>query len=335
MSEYICVPLDRAGLELDEFLCLLYPHLGKGYWRGQVRAGAVLLDGQRVLPAVHLRADQVVIIDVDEEAQPAPPVAPAERVPILYEDDHVLVVDKPAGLATEPERWARSNASLAGALLELSRVPDGAEDDPLPTGSFRPRIVHRIDKDTSGALVVAKDLDAERVLRGAFESGGIDKAYLALVEGEHPLGEGESEVIDRPLASDERKSGRMRAVTKGGKASRTRISVAERFRGFTLLRCEPLTGRTHQIRVHLSDMGFPLVVDRFYGRRDAFFLSEFKSSYRPKKGQQERPLIGRLTLHAWRLGFDSPSGERVDVEAPIPGDFTRALKQLRKVRPLS
>ena len=335
MSDYVVVPEDRAGLELDEFLCLLFPRLNKGFVRRSVRDGAILVDGRTVQPSHRLRTDEVLTIDFEGmEDAPAAPVAPAEPIPILFEDDDVMIVDKPAGLAVEPERWARDRATLSGALLQLAEHRSGrdGEEGPSRPLRYRLRLVHRIDKDTTGAVIVAKNIETERFLRKSFDAGDVAKAYLALVEGEHALADGESEVIDLPLGPDRRRSGRQMVRTSGGKASRTRVSVARRFRGFTLMRCEPLTGRTHQIRVHLAASGFPLVVDSLYGRRDALFLSEIKPDYRAKRGRSERPLIDRLTLHAESVELPSRTGGRRRVEAPLPKDFERTLKQLEKVR---
>jgi len=351
MSEVYIVPRDRAGMELDEFLCLLFPEWNKGFLRRMVREGKVLVDGEQVLPSRRLRADQVLMVDIDPDAAPAAPIAPGIELEILHETDGWLVIQKPAGLAVEPERWARERASMSGAMLQVARSRAG--DDATEIDE-RLRIVHRLDKETSGALLVAKDLDAERALRTAFEEGRVAKAYLALVEGEHPLPDGEVETIDVPLGPDARRSGRMRVMPRkvgrngeaprrskrkaAGKPSRTRIRVEQRFRGFTLLRCEPLTGRTHQIRVHLADAGFPLAVDKVYGRRDALLLSELKSSYRAKRGRAEHPLIDRLTLHAAEIGVPDVRGrseELVRVTAPLPKDFARALMQLEKHRSLS
>ena len=339
MTEYLVVPAERAGIELDEFVCLALPRANKGFVRRQVNAGRVLVDGMPARPGQRLRRDQVVILDFDEGDLPQAPVAPPVPIPILYEDDDVLVLDKPAGLAVEPERWRRELASVSGALLHMAlERAAGAEDGvDAPGGAldFRPRIVHRLDKDTTGALLVAKHLEAERALRQAFEDGGVEKTYWALVDGELGLADGDVRVLDAPLAADERRTGRMR-VAEGGKASRTDVTVLERFRGFTLVECAPRTGRTHQIRVHLADQGHPLVVDALYGRRDALLLSEIKRGYRPKPGQQERPLIDRLTLHARALRFPSPGGGPPrSACAPVPKDFQRTLKQLAKVRPPS
>jgi 23S rRNA pseudouridine1911/1915/1917 synthase len=337
VAEYHVVPLERAGIELDELVCLLLPGVSKGFVRAQIRLGNILVDGQPANVTQRLRVDQVLVLDIDEEELPDMPVAPDLEIAVLYEDADLLVVDKPAGLAVEPERWHKHLGSLSGAVLRLALDREDADDANGDGEGFRPRIVHRLDKDTTGCVIVAKHIEAERVLRDAFanpELGGIRKRYLALVEGEHPLGDGEHELIELPLRPDDKKSGRMIVATSGGKPSRTRIEVAQRFRGYTLLACEPKTGRTHQIRVHLAAVGFPLVVDPAYGRRDALLLSEVKAGYRPKRGRVERPLIDRLTLHAASVVFRSPSdpAREIFVESPLPADLARTFKQLAKVR---
>jgi len=335
VSENIVVPHDRHGLELDEFLCLWFPSCSKGFLRQQVREGLVLVDGGRAQPSQRLRADQVLIVDFDEDQAPPAPVDPGIPVPILHEDEDLLVLDKPSGLAVEPERWAREAGSLAGTLLALARArspePAGVPgvDGPL---ELRLRAVHRLDKETSGVLVVAKHLEAERFLRTAFEEDRVEKTYFALVEGEHPLAEGQEETIALALGPDERRSGRM-VVDPAGKAAETRIAVEQRFHGFTWMRCRPLTGRTHQIRVHLAATGFPLAVDAFYGRRNALALSAIKAGYRAKAGRPERPLIARLTLHAAAIRLPAPrGGADIAVSAPLPKDLAHLLKQLGKVR---
>jgi 23S rRNA pseudouridine1911/1915/1917 synthase len=337
VSESIVVPSERAGLELDEFLCLHYPEFSKGFLRQAVREGQVLLDGMRVPPSQRLRADQVLLVDLDDIEPPLPPVAPEAEIPILFEDEDVIVVDKPAGLAVEPERWARSQATVAGALLALARARSRTDDGaPELDGALalRLRAVHRLDKDTTGVLVVAKHLAAERALRSAFEEDRVRKTYLALVEGEHPLADGQELEIDLPLGPDEKRSGRMVVDAVEGKPARTRVAVEQRFRGYTWLACHPLTGRTHQIRVHLAAVGFPLAVDPVYGRQSALLLSNLKAGYRAKPGRPERPLVARLTLHAAAIEFPAPSagGRMVRVEAPLPEDLARLLKQLAKVR---
>jgi 23S rRNA pseudouridine1911/1915/1917 synthase len=331
-AEYLTVPDDRVGLELDEFLCLTYPHIHKGFLRAQVRAATVLVDGQPNHPGHKLKRNEVISVEFDDESAPRRAVAPNERLRVLHEDESTLAIDKPAGLAVEPERWARDAATVAGALIQFAE--ERAESNASGTLDFRPRLVHRLDKDTTGVLLAAKNLDAERVLRTAFDERTIDKRYLALVEGEHHLEDGEEEVIDAPIAPDPRKTGRMRVHARG-KASSTSVGVEERFKGYTLMRCRPHSGRTHQIRVHLAEAGFPLAIDPLYGRRDELMLSEFKDNYRPKRGTPERPLMDRLTLHARSLGWPAPHAPEtpVRVESPIPKDLERVLKQMRRVRP--
>ena len=326
MTEYITVPPERVGLELDEYLALLFPHMNKGYLRREVEAGRVRLDGMETRPSKRLLEGQVVVLDIDESKAPASPMA-GEVVPleVLYEDEDVLAFDKPAGLATEPERWDKACGSVVGSLLALAETRGGG---------FRPRIVHRLDKDTSGVMICAKDLDAERRLRRAFEESAVHKEYLALVEGEHPLADDEGETIDLALGPDARRMGRQR-VDERGRPSQTRVTVEERYRGYTLMRCGPLTGRTHQIRVHLAATGFPLMIDSFYGRRDECLLSELKRGYRKKPGRPERPLMNRLTLHAACITFPRTDGSPTTVVSNLPADFVRLLRQLAKVRRLS
>jgi len=349
--EVIVVARERSGLELDEFLCLERPLLNKGFFRRLVRAGDITVDGCAVLPNCRLNEGDVVILPLDELAErgdlPVQLAAPEVQLDVLFENDLVLAVNKPAGVASEPERWAPEAGCMAGAILKYAM--DAAGDGPM---GFRPRLLHRLDKDTSGVLLAAKDLDSERLLRTAFESNGVHKTYLALVEGEWP--EDDEVVLDAELGEEAelsrrerrkigkggRRAHRMAVLPKGGKPSLTRVTVAERFRGFTLLTCKPETGRTHQIRVHLAHAGFPLAVDPLYGRRDELLLSELKRKYRSKPGRPERPLIGRLTLHAARIQLPNPAqetsaeGTPLEIEAPLPTDFQRIIRQLAKVRPL-
>jgi RluA family pseudouridine synthase len=321
-------------MELDEFLCLMFPLLTKGFVRQLVRDGRVQINAQAVFPNRRVKFGEVLFVEFEEdEVKGTPPVAPAQPLLVLYEDEHVLAVEKPAGIAAEPERWERDAASIAGGLLQLSLDRSEGEEGL----GFRARLLHRLDKDTSGVLLAAKSIESERFLRDAFARGDgtIEKTYLAIVEGEYPLGDGEFDTIEFPIGPDSRRSGKM-LVDDRGKASRTEVRVRERFSGFSLLECRPLTGRTHQIRVHLSAAGFPLVVDPLYGRRDAFLLSDFKRSYREKKGSVERPLLSRLSLHAEAIEFPCAPEEpkrRERVEAEVPKDMRQVLKQLGKVRP--
>ncbi|MEO6708884.1 MAG: RluA family pseudouridine synthase [Planctomycetota bacterium] len=331
MHYHLTVAEEQSGIVLDQFLVGAFPNFAKAQLRRVVRDGKVLLNGGPCVPSHRLRSHDVISVlladeDEDELAQTAAAVGPERvEIPILYEDEHVIALDKPPHLACEPDRWDREKAHLLDSLNAqlVSR--------PLPPD---PRIVHRLDRDTSGVMLVAKTIDAERELRTAFDEHRIEKTYLALVEGDFGLEDGESETIDLPLGPDSRRSGNV-VVREDGKPAQTEVSVEQRFHGFSLLRCRPLTGRTHQIRVHLAARGFPLLVDPAYGRRKALALSEFKAGYRKKPGRVEPSLIDRLSLHSARIVFPKigEPGSQVTVDSALPKDFSRVLKQLAKFRP--
>ena len=241
-------------------------------------------------------------------------VAQKNKIDILLEDEHVLVVNKPAGLLTIPGR--QGGVALREAVAHQVRSADEL------------RLVHRLDRQTSGVLVLVKTLDAQRELSRQFRERTVDKYYLAIVAG-YP--EEDGGLIDAPLAPHPHLVPRMVVNTQKGRPSQTRWEVVERFRGAALIRCQLLTGRQHQIRVHLKHIGLPLLVDELYGEAGAFYLSQIKSGYRLARGREERPLIDRLTLHAESIAFDHPlSGERVTVSAPLPKDFGATLNQLRR-----
>jgi 23S rRNA pseudouridine1911/1915/1917 synthase len=335
---HLTVAEEQAGILLDQFLAGSFPNLTKTQLRRVARDGMVLVNGQSSAPSCRLRGNDVVSVMIDDQVEDALAEEAAAQgpdrldIPILFEDEHVIAIDKPPHLACEPDRWDKSRAHLLDSLH--AQLADRADPPSL-------RVVHRLDRDTSGVMLVAKTLDAERVLRLAFDEHRIGKTYLALVEGDFGAGDGESVMIDLPLGPDARRSGLV-VVREDGKPARTEVQVEQRFQGYTLLRCRPLTGRTHQIRVHLAARGFPLAVDPRYGRRKSLALSEFKAGYRKKPGRTEAALIDRLSLHSSRIEFPrvAPPGERpagvpelVAVDAPLPKDFTRVLKQLAKFRP--
>ncbi len=243
------------------------------------------------------------------------------QFPVLYEDEAVLCLDKPAGIAVESERWNKQASNLIDELKSIESL------------AYRPRLVHRLDKGTSGVIAIAKDQEAERSLRMQFEHRTVSKEYFALVDGEVP---GEGGEIDLKIGPDPKKEGRMQIDRKNGDEAYTAYRVLECFRGFTALSAFPKTGRTHQIRVHLASRGFSLLVDELYGRRKSFFLSEFKFNYRLGKGQVERPLISRLSLHAQSLSFQSPAvKDPVVVQAPLAHDLHLVSEKLRKFAPLN
>jgi 23S rRNA pseudouridine955/2504/2580 synthase/23S rRNA pseudouridine1911/1915/1917 synthase len=244
---------------------------------------------------------------------------------ILAETSDWVAVMKPAGLATIPGRGEED--SVLERLGRQLGLPSSGTSDP------RVRVVHRLDKDTSGVLLFAKHTASQRHLSHQFQNNAVRKEYLALVVGRPSAQEGE---VDAPLARHPASPQRMAVVRHGGRPARTGWRVEEAFRQFTLLRVFPRTGKTHQIRVHLLSVGMPLAIDPLYnvprggGDPPGLLLSSFKRGYRPAAGEAERPLIERLTLHAEKLAFKDLTGSDVEVEAPLPKDFRSALNMLRK-----
>ena len=266
-------------------------------------------------------------------------VIASTELEILREGIDWTAVAKPAGLATIPGRDEQDTV-----LQRLARQLD------LPaTGSADPRVrvVHRLDKETSGVLLLARSSTAQRFLSQQFQNNTIEKQYLALVAGRPSSDHG---TIDAPLARHPADPKRMAVASHGGRPARTEWKVEARFSraNLALLRVFPKTGKTHQIRVHLAHIGLPLAFDPLYNPRSAhppkqrdvtirrsnqpgIYLSSFKRDYRPTRGQEEFPLIDRLTLHAETLAFDPPGGgERVIIECPPPKDFRAVVNQLRR-----
>ncbi|MBI2496645.1 MAG: RNA pseudouridine synthase [Opitutae bacterium] len=238
--------------------------------------------------------------------------------PILFEDEAVIAFDKPSGLLIAPDRWDKSRPNLMDRVHE--EMGHGTAN------------VHRIDADTSGLVLCAKTKAALDFLSGQFQSKTVAKIYHALTVGLPPADEF---TVDLVLKEDDAKPGRMCVVKKHGKASVTEFSVRERFPqpagrpAFALIECRPLTGRTHQIRVHLAASGTPILNDPFYGGATVLLLSDLKRGYKGRT--DERPLLARLALHAGALTFTHPlTRERLTITAPLPKDFAVALKYLRK-----
>ena len=234
---------------------------------------------------------------------------------IVHQDDHLVVVNKPANLLSVPDRHDPDSPNLKHLLADR-------------LGEAIP--VHRLDKETSGLIVYARTPEAHRALSLQFEARDVEKVYLAIVDG--VPGEEEA-TIDEPIGLHPAKVGRM-MVTARGKFARTDYKVMESFGTASLIGVQIFTGRTHQIRVHLSYVGHPLLVDRFYGKRTEFRLSELKGRrYNLKKGEEERPLLSRLSLHAQRLGFTHPgTGEWVAFREELPKDMRAVVNQYRKLR---
>jgi 23S rRNA pseudouridine955/2504/2580 synthase/23S rRNA pseudouridine1911/1915/1917 synthase len=235
------------------------------------------------------------------------------KLPILYEDDYLLVVDKPAGLLTIPDRF---DETLPSARL-LAEKKAGQ----------KLWIVHRIDRETSGCLVFAKDEETHRHLSIQFQEHEVGKFYVGLVHGRLAEENGE---IDLPLGEHPTIPGKM-TVVKKGKASRTDYRVVEQWPLHALVQFRIHTGRTHQIRVHMQHLGHPLLCDPIYGDGEAFYLSSIKRKFNLSRNEEEeRPLLSRLALHSYKLVVLNTAGEQVTAEAPMPKDLNAVVQQLRK-----
>lgn len=246
------------------------------------------------------------------------------KVPVLYEDADLFAVDKPARLLTSPDRYDANRPNLMRILhRDIERGAPWAAERKLSYLSN----AHRLDFETSGVLLLAKNKPALVALADEFGGSRAEKTYVALVQG---TPEEDSFISEAKLAPHPVKLGLMRVDPKRGKKSQTDFTVLEKFVGFTLIRCAPLTGRTHQIRVHLADLGLPIVGDGLYGG-EPLFLSQLKRDYRPSREGQEHPLIGRLALHAESLTVAHPLTKAATrIESSWPRDLEVALKYLRK-----
>ncbi len=231
---------------------------------------------------------------------------------IVYQDDAIVAVAKPPSYHTLPDRFRRDIPNLRGWLQQrLGEI----------------FIVHRLDHDTSGVIIAARTPDAHRELSMQFEHRRVSKRYHAVVVG---VVEQDAFDIDIPLLADPAKPGKVIPSARG-KESLTRVRVCQRFQSATLLECEPVTGRQHQVRVHLAAVGHPLLVDPLYGVGDGVYLSALKPRYKKSRHQDERPIINRATLHALSITFVHPVLQReMTVTAEHPKDFRALLQVLRK-----
>jgi len=312
---------EHAGLRLDVLLSLALRDYSRTFLQRAIREGRVVVGDRPVnKPSTVVRAGQRIRVALPVLA---PDRIEPEAIPldILYEDEDILVINKPPDMVVHPSR-GQASGTLANALLHhcKTRVSDIG-------GPLRPGIVHRLDRDTSGAILCAKTNAAHRALADQFRMRLVEKEYLAVVRGQPEHDEGD---IALPIGRDRRMREKMRVLTAGGRPAMTYYALLERFRRFALVRAVPRTGRTHQIRVHLSFMGHPVAADALYGGGDAVYPSE--AAGRPADAR-EPPLITRQALHAHRLAFTHPvTGRRVAVEAPVPPDMERLLAALRAAR---
>ena len=300
----------EGGQRVDKYIVRETPDLSRSVVQRLIKEGRVTVGGEPTKPSYQVEAGDEIVVRVPPP-EPMEVVKP-EAIPldIVYEDDDIIVVNKPAGMVVHPA-YGHRTGTLVNAIL--ARCPDlaGAE------GDLRPGIVHRLDKDTSGLIIVAKNDSARRHLQRQFKRREVRKVYVALLEGHlEPL----QGVVEAPIGRDKKRRKRM-AVVEGGREAHTEYRVAEYFDGrmgkvsrlYTLVEAEPKTGRTHQVRVHFASIGHPLTGDPVYGFR-----------------KQRLSGLHRQFLHAQTLGFRLPgSGEYIELTAELPDDLRAVLEELR------
>jgi 23S rRNA pseudouridine1911/1915/1917 synthase len=300
----LTVPGDCAGLRLDQALARLLPEHSRSRLAAWVKEGRVRVDGRGCDPKHKVWGGERILVAAalapDATAQRAEPIP----LRVLHEDEAILVIDKPAGLVVHP-----GSGNWSGTLLNalLHHAPQLAE---VP----RAGIVHRLDKDTSGLLVVAKTLEAQTDLVRQLQGRTVKRHYLALAHGRVER----DGTVDAPIGRHPVQRTKM-AVVAGGRAARTHYRVRERFAAASLLECVLETGRTHQIRVHMASIGHPLLGDPTYG---------------PRRASPALAHFGRQALHAWRLALVHPAaGIPMEWESPLPEDFAALLELLRRESP--
>ena len=306
MAEERVVPLvsftvEAGGERLDKITPTHVPDLSRATAQRLIKAGEVTVNGRPSKPSYRVQVGDEVVVRVPIE-MPAPVVPENIPLDVIYEDDALLVVNKPAGMVVHPAYGHASGTLVNAVLAHCPQIADVGGPD-------RAGVVHRLDKDTSGLILIAKDGVTRAALQRQFKRRQVAKTYLALVEGQMQPREG---VVEAPVGRDKRQRKKM-AVVRSGREARTMYRAIEYFANYTLLEVRPHTGRTHQVRVHLSWLGYPIVGDAVYGRH------------------RQRLLRGRHFLHAARIRFSHPAtSEEVEFEAPLPPKLADVLNQLRR-----
>ena len=313
---------DDAGVRVDHAVQRLFPDRSRSALQRAVKDGGVTLNGAPTKSGHRLKAGDVLRATAPPQSAPT---VPAEDLPltVLHEDDRFVLIDKAAGMIVHPGR-GNPTGTLAAALQHRFDSLSGV------AGAHRPGIVHRLDRDTSGVLIVAKDDATHAALSAQFAARTVKKEYAAVVRG---LPGFDSDWIETHVRTDPKVRERMRVCepTADSREARTFYEVAARYparegngTGFAHLRLFPHTGRTHQLRVHCAHLGHPIVADAVYGRQKALTQGDVRDG---EAGG--RVLIRRQALHARRLTFDHPTtGERMTVEAPLPADMAGVLDEL-------
>lgn len=322
----------EAGWRLDLFLAAKFPQYSRVLLRKAIQAeDGVDVDGKHGKPSFRLKPGSVVSFRLVEPPRESPI---PEDIPldVLYEDDDLAVVNKPSNMVVHPSRGHWSGTLVSALAYRFAGQLSSNR------GPARPGIVHRLDRDTSGAIIVAKNDVAHARLAALFEEKRIQKEYFAIALGGINV---DREVVDLPIGHHPKYRVKMAIAPDDpeAKPAKTFFEVVERFRGFSSVRCMPKTGRTHQIRLHLLSLGCPILCDKLYGGRSTLTKEELAGQYdRSPKGDENREstvLLARQALHARKITFEHPTtGKILEIEAPLPADMLQTIEALRELRPL-
>ena len=298
------IPPNLSGQRIDQVISGRLDSCSRSRAAALVQAGCILVDGRQPRPGYKVRPGQAITGTLPEARQDMILPQPM-ALSVLYEDAHILGINKPAGMVVHPAPGHRTH-TLVNGLLAHDPVFSQPGWDPE-----RPGIVHRLDRDTSGVILIAKSLQSLAFLQKEFKQRRVEKQYLALAQGEAIPEKGE---IEKPIGRHPKKRKLMAVVPESGKYARTGFRVLQRFPGAALLAVRLYTGRTHQIRVHFYDQGMPLLGDPVYQLR---------------RNRKRVSLAPRQLLHSWRLAFRHPySGRRIAFEAPMPETFTAVMEKI-------
>jgi len=302
---------------LDKYLHGRFSNFSRAMLQQAIKAGGVRVNGKIAKSSHKLSPGDLIELTMPE--LPASQISP-EDIPldIIYEDDDVVIINKPAGIIVHPAR-GNTHGTIANALaFRFEKLSAGL-------GELRPGIVHRLDKNTTGVMIVTKNNVAQWKIAKQFHDRHVEKSYLAIVHGTPDL---TRDRVNAPLGVHPKTREKYSIRSETGKEAVTFYEVLETFRGFSLLKLSPRTGRTHQIRVHLSYIKHPIVADDMYGGKLVYPWQLKDEDTAP-----EEPVISRCALHAWSIAFKHPTtGKTVNFEAPLPNDMANFLDMLRKYR---
>jgi 23S rRNA pseudouridine1911/1915/1917 synthase len=308
------------GRRLDSYLAAKFHEYSRSFMTALIREGKVTINGGAIKPHYELkRGDELRIeLPVFGKITLTPEDIPIE---IIHEDDHVLIVNKPPDMVVHPARSHISGTLVNALIFHCDNLPDTDEN------KVRPGIVHRLDRHTTGVMVVVKDEDSRGWIGKQFEYRKVQKHYRTVVEGEVEL---DADLVSLPIGRHKKQREKMAVDHKEGREAHSIYTVIERFDGFTYLDVELKTGRTHQIRVHMKAVGHPVVCDAAYGRRQKLYLSELTGG---EPADDEAPIIDRQALHAYTLAFNHPGTKQIEsYTAPLPADMQSLLTALREHR---